>query len=446
MKNLFYLCLLIGLSAVVSCSDEKPYTPTPPEVAIENLSEKTEVAQEDTIYLKTKIASLLETSFAWSDDAGEVVSTDSTYKFVRKEVGDYVINLTATNADGEVKASINLSVYGKFRDGTFVLNEGSAFQENSSLSFINPKGVITDSVYFKVNGTELGNGSQDLFISNGKIYFVSQNGVSSRGNYPNDGFLIIADAETLKKEAAYNEELSALKWPTHVAVLGDEAFIRDNNGVYSFNTSTKALKFIENSKGALKNRMAVAAGKVFVPANKSVLVLEANKDAVAHKIEFDATVSGVIKTSDNNIYVSTTGTPNKITKINAKDYTVIKANEITEGKVGAGWGATPGISAKGDTIYYGNASIKIYRHIFSTGVSEYLISAGDHVEDTGMAYNNLAVHPITGEVYQTTIKGYGTNFLINNISVFNFSTSEPRLSVNYKNHTHFPAGVFFTYD
>ena len=192
--------------------------------------------------------------------------------------------------------------------------------------------------------------------------------------------------------------------------------------------------------------MAVAEGKVFVPANKSVLVLEAGKSEISHKIELNAAVSGVIKTSDNNIYISTTGTPNKISKINAKNYSVIKENEVSEGKLGAGWGATPGISAKGDTIYYGNATTKIYRHIFNTGKSEYLIDAKDIVEDAGMAYINLAVHPISGEVYQTTIKAYGMDFLKNNISVFNFSKSESKLRVNYKNHTHFPAGIFFTYD
>lgn len=451
MEKIFYLLTFTVLFAFASCSaDDSIYTPTPPQVTIENLSESMEIAQEDTIYLKAQIASPLETTFAWSvnnvTSISEKSENDSVFKFVQKEVGDYAVTLTAKNADGEVKSTINLKVFGKFRDGTFILNEGSAFQENSSLSFISPKGIITDSVYFKVNGTELGNVSQDLFIGGGKIYFIAQNGKSDLGNHPNDGKLIIADAETLKKEAAFDEELSILSWPTHIAVLGNEAFIRDNNGIYSFNTSTKKIQLIENTDGALKNRMAVAENKIFVPAKKSILVLEAGKQEISHKIELDATVSGVIKTSDNNIYVSTTGTPNKIIKINTKDYSVIKENEITEGKVGSGWGASPGISAKGDTIYYGNTSTKIYRHIFSTGISEYMIDAKDYVEDTGMAYNNLAVHPITGEVYQTTIKGYGMNFLINNISVFNLSQSKPKLAVNYKNHTHFPAGIFFTHD
>lgn len=449
MKNFKFIFFVVSAFIFASCSsDDSDYIPFPPSVDILNVSQETSVAQEDTIYLKAVIDSQIASSFYWTIDGNKVDKqvNDSILKFVSSEVGSHSISLVSTNGDGKTAATIDVEVYGKFKYGTFVLNEGSAFQENSSLTFISPKGVVTDSAYFKVNGTELGNVSQDLFIVDNKIYFISQNGKSDLGKHPNDGKLIVANAQTLKKEIAFNEELALLSWPTHIAVLGNEAFIRDNKGVYSFNMTSKELKYIDETKGALKNRMAVAQGKVFVPASKSVLVLEAGQNKISHKITFDATVSGVIKTSDNNLYVSTTGTPNKIFKINAKDYSIIKENQITEGKVGAGFGATPGISAKGDTIYYGNASIKIYRHIFSTGVSEYLADAKEFVEDTGMAYNNLAVHPKTGEVYQTTIKGYGLNFLINNISVFNFSKPEAKLSVNYKNHTHFPAGIFFTYD
>ena len=62
--------------------------------------------------------------------------------------------------------------------------------------------------------------------------------------------------------------------PSHVAVIGRTAYIRDNAGVYKLDLDTKALSFIEGSQGALKNRMAVVGNKVFVPAGKSILVLE----------------------------------------------------------------------------------------------------------------------------------------------------------------------------
>jgi hypothetical protein len=443
MKKLFYYLPLL-LIAFASCSDDEvKYVPSFTEAAIENLSEIISVAQEDTIFLKANIKSSLDSEFIWSvspvGSSTEVSVTDSVFKFVSTELGDFTVTLSVANADGEVSAKIDLNVYGKFRNGTFILNEGSAFQENGSLIFINSRGEITDSVYWRVNGTELGNVSQDLFIANNKIYIISQSGRGNFNNYESDGMLIVANAETLKKETAYNEQISrVLSWPTHIAVLGnDNIFIRDSRRVYLFNTSTQEITSVAGTAGALGSRMAVAENKVFVPARNAILVLEAGKTEISHRMELGAAVSGVIRTSDSHLYVSTTGTPHKILKINAKDYSIIQTNEITAGGVGAG------ISAKGDTIYYRTAT-QIYRHIFSTGESEHLIDAKDFVEDAGLPYNALAVHPMTGEVYKNTIKGFGTDFLINNISVFNFSTSEPKLSVNYKNYTRFPAGIFFT--
>lgn len=66
------------------------------------------------------------------------------------------------------------------------------------------------------------------------------------------------------------------------------------------------------------------------------------------------------------------------------------------------------------------------------------------VEKVNIVYNNIAVHPITGEVYLNTIKANGWDFLINNISVLNFH-GDARLSANYKDYTNSPAGIFFTY-
>lgn len=52
---------------------------------------------------------------------------------------------------------------------------------------------MTEEAYFEANGTHLGVVSQDLFIANNKMYIISQNGGE-------DGMLVIANAETLKRE------------------------------------------------------------------------------------------------------------------------------------------------------------------------------------------------------------------------------------------------------
>lgn len=58
-------------------------------------------------------------------------------------------------------------------------------------------------------------------------------------------------------------------------------------------------------------------------------------------------------------------------------------------------------------------------------------------------YNGIAVNPRTGCVWMTTIKGFGTANLTNNILVFDPS-AQAVLTANYRNLTRFPAGIFFT--
>lgn len=445
MKNLFYYFVFVLLVGFLSCSDDDPYIPQSLEVSISNLTGETSIAQEDTLYLKADVKGAEGSAFSWFVD-GKEVSKAPLYKFATKELGDYKIRLLCSDSEREASAEIDINVYGKYRHGTFILNEGNPFSGNGSLVFISPKGIVTDSAYYKANGTTLGNATQDLFIANGKIYIIAQNKKKNLNGQQSDGQLIVANAETLKKEAAYNDEISVLSNATHIAVLDEYVYIRDTKGVYAFNTETREIKLVKNTDRSLKNRMAVADGKVFVPNSSAVIVIEKGGEDIVKKIGFGASISGVVRSEDGNILVSTTGTPQKITKINAKDYTIIKENEITQGGVGYGSGATPGITVKGDTVYHSNASTKIYRHIFTTGESQLMVDAKTMVDDASIVYNNIAVHPITGEVYLNTLKGFGANYLVNHISVFNFAQPQPRLSADYQDYTQFPAGIFFTYD
>ena len=180
--------------------------------------------QEDSIVLKAKVESPLPTTLSWSVKGNEV-SKDTVFTFKMNELGTYDVKLTATNADGVTSATTSIEVYGKYKYGTFVLNEGYQ-ADPSTLIFISPKGILTDSAYYKANGSMLSLLSQDLFIANNKLYIISQKS-------GDDGYLIVANAETLKKEAGYKTELEdKVSSPTHVAVLGDlsQAFSETTEG------------------------------------------------------------------------------------------------------------------------------------------------------------------------------------------------------------------------
>ena len=235
MKKFYLVLWVLGIFVgfLSSCDDDK-YKPGVPELEIVSESGVFTVAKEDTLFLKAKLNNPQETKLSWTMN-GQEVSTDSVYMFIAANMGNYKIDVKATDGGEETTVSVSVEVYGKYKYGTFILNEGQVWKGHyGTLAFISPKGIVTDSVYFKENGGSLGGGTQDLYIRNNKLYIISQNG----GN--DGGFLTIANAETLKKENSYEDELgSTLSMPSHIAVLDDnDIYIRDNNGVYRFNPSS----------------------------------------------------------------------------------------------------------------------------------------------------------------------------------------------------------------
>ncbi len=348
-----------------------------------------------------------------------------------------ILSLVAVDTKGQtVLASARICAV-DFSDpnATFVLNEGNMTTENGSLIYITADGHVINYAYWRMNGSELGNVAQDLFISGNKMYIISQNG-------GNDGILIEAEARTLKNTKKFSkEELSRLFWPSHIAVIGNTVYIRDNAGIWTLDLDTREFTSVANAKGTLKNRMAVVSSKVFVPGNRSILVLENGE--LVKKIDMDGTVTGVIKSDEEGyLWVSCSTSPAQIIKLSASDYTMDK-HTLTEGGVTYGWSATPGISAKGDEVYFCNNTSTIYRHNFTSNTTEALGDVKSNIANWGIIYNMPAIHPVTGEYYFNTILGYGWSFLTNDISVYDLSSGAPAMVADYQNYTHFPAGIFF---
>ena len=406
----------------------------PPRVSISQETYNMELT--DSLVLRASVAGDSETTYRWTVDSAEV-STDSVYVFKTDHSGLFSLSVTVTNAEGDATANASVNVRpGKYKHGTFVLSEGST--QPARLTFIDEEGNVTADAYNEENGGSLGSVPQDLFIHNHKLYVVAQNGGNEGKN------LTVLNAETLKQEAAYDLSLS---WPTHVAVLGDdEIYIRSNGGVHVFRPSTEELTAIEGTSGARKNTMAVAQGKVFASVDKTVVVIEQGRTAVSATIEFTGDVSGVVKSSDGNLWVSTADKSSA--KGDARTYDVVPTHDVSDVVTGSqlskSFAASPSITAKGDTLYMSGLTSTIYRHVFSTGETTLMADAKDYVDNCGIIYNTCAVHPRTGEVVLNSIKGYGTSYLTNHITFFDFSGETPAVAADYADYTRFPAGTFFT--
>lgn len=344
--------------------------------------------------------------------------------------------------------------------GVFVLNEGNMTTENGSLTYISEDGKIWDDAYKTVNGTELGNVAQDMAFYNGKIYVISQNGnMNATGvEFENDGMLVIMDGKTLKKETAFSkDELAGLDWPTHIAVLDEQhVYIRDNKGIYRFNTETKELTFIEGSENAPKTQFVTINGKVYSFDNKSYLysLLEISKDSdKVTKINLYSapykSLYSIAGSDDGNIWLSATGFGKEyIGKLNLATKELVSREISVSPNIGSS-----GVSfvAKGNDIYYANGTT-IYKQTFDENseldpesgldAEEMLVDLSEIDDNAGLMYNGLGIHPVTGHVYANTIKGHA-QFTTNQIWEFDFSANKEVPVNKYENYTNFPAGFFF---
>lgn len=348
--------------------------------------------------------------------------------------------------------------------GTFVLNEGNMTTENGSLTYITPEGYVIDDAYKAVNGTELGNVCQDMAFCNGKIYIISQNGdVNPVGTkFENDGMLVVLDAKTLKKEKTFSKsELSGLDWPTHIAVLDEShVYIRDNKGVYRFDTNTKELKFIEGSEKAPKSKFVVMDGKVYYYYVKKYLCglgeISSESDEVKginfpYRLDIDINdVLGIQPASDGNVWVMTFGFgKSAIGKFNLSTRKIIQREISAKANVGASGVA---FVAKGNDIYYAsgttvytlkfdeNPELKAESGLESEKVLCDLNSLDDNAK---VLYNGLGVNTATGLLYVNTIKGVGPFYTTNSIWEFDINGDWAAPKNKYDNYTNFPAGFFF---
>lgn len=455
--------LLASLSfALFGCSldDDAPTQETTKSsinLTLDNGETTMDAFPGDTIRVKVESKELKDivgttSNSAWSVDYNEEKSELTIVAPVVCTSGPAKVMVSGVDKRGQVFRSLVSLTLNDYSDprGTFILNEGSVWStpsEMSSLIYITPRTSATPYVYESINGRAPGACSQDMFESGGKYFVISQN-----RNPDTDGQLTIFDTKTLRKIGNYPFKEKELDWPTHVAVVdGYKIYIRDNKGIWFFNTMYAAnqLTFIEGSRGARKNTMAVSNGKVFFSQNSYLKVIDPESNTIVHEVKYGGNISGIINADDDHLYVSNLEKGiGKIRLVNTKTYEVEKVNEITKENGGdllaMTFAAAPGISAKGDTIYYSSLGQKVYRHLFSTGESKLMVDVKESLNpDHTQTYNTVQVNPTTGHVYMNTLLGFGPNYKTNTIYRFDMTGDKAVLLNRWENLTRFPAGIFF---
>lgn len=477
MMRLAAVVAVIGLLAA-ACSTEDNFAPQQGALELEALENGAPylvvVGQRlDIAYSSDQVENLTcSTAEGWTVELSQAENKVMLTPSLEAEnvASSFTLTLSGTDPQGkELTSSVEVHLL-DFADpkGVFILNEGNMTTENGSLTYISPLGDVVDDAYKLVNGTELGNVCQDLCICDGKLYIISQNGGTNAtgSSFENDGMLVIADARTLKREKSFTaEELSALSWPTHIAVLDERhVYIRtdsDNGGatqqgIWRLDTTTGSLTFVENTDGAPKNRMAVTGGKVYTTrGNRIVYIVEISPETdTARKIMLpsrsqilyvnNGTYAGGIRpTGDGGLWIMGFGSGNYyIHRYNLADGTYA---EKALGSTLNTASSTP-FATDGNRIYYVSGT-SVHRFDFDAATTseadELLFDVYDFDAVTGnMLYNGPGLHPVTGDLYVASLGDF-TNYATDNM-VWAFSPAAPAQPVaQYKGHVRFPAGIYF---
>lgn len=385
-------------------------------------------------------------------------------------VSKAVLRLSATgSAAQQPLCEVELRCLNTFDDpaGTFILNEGNMTTENGSLTYISPEGYVLDDAYRTVNGSELGNVAQDMAFCNGKIYVISQNGNKNANGaeFENDGMLVVMDARTLKRTAAFtNDDLAGLDWPSHIAVLDEQhIYIRDNAGIHRFDATTKTLTAIEGTEDAPKSRFLTMNGKVYTYRSGSfskILEMDTQSDvATSYSLPYRLAcaierVIGIQPANDGRIWIMSSTSKSvgageiAIGKYDMTTNTMTQRRISVEPEIGAS-GVV--FAADGNNLYYADG-VTLYRLPFDEDPSlkadsgldaeQWLADLSTLDANALQGYNGPAIHPATGHLFVNTIKSFPL-FTQNQVWEFDPAGAFDAPVAKYENYTNFPAGFYF---
>lgn len=318
--------------------------------------------------------------------------------------------------------------------GTFVVVEGNMTTHNGTLMYYDKLGKEYADVFDAANGgKEIGNVVQDIYIANGKIYLLTQNGDSMGGA----GRFVVCDAHTLVMEAAdpmiiMTPEGKAT-WPQHLIVVSPtKAYVQYSSSDMESTSGICAVtlkdgktvvskKTIDGtfgtftSVGATKARMIYSRGKIYAACGHGAVIIDPATDAVVKKIDFEGRqAKDIVKAADGNLYIALastyTGTSPNMGTINGNPKIVgidHAGNIVSEKELTGGvqfpieaWSPNIGMCAdfNGPYLYFRDSKAfsitTVSRYNYQTQTLEY-----NYLSGSDTIYGILGVHPSTGQLW-----------------------------------------------
>lgn len=160
---------------------------------------------------------------------------------------------------------------------------------------------------------------EDMAVSNGRIYLLSQMGTQNGG----DGQLVQIDGQSfLCRSVIPNLGFADGAFPQHLVVYDNKAFIQyaanmeTESGIRVFDLTTGRLADADiagtfgefGTMGATKCRMELVDSKIFAPCGSRIQIIDAVSATVKKTVDFPGRqVKDIIKAADGYLYAVVTG-------------------------------------------------------------------------------------------------------------------------------------------
>lgn len=294
--------------------------------------------------------------------------------------------------------------------GVFILNEGTFTFANSSLSFYDKEAdTVGNNLFFKANGSPIGDVGQSLALYNGSLYIVV-NGSK---------YIYKVDAGTLKFQA----KLEGFTSPRNIFSVGDgTAYVSDlqRGGLWLIDLDKmEHIQFIET--GNSTEAMVRVGDELFVSnwsnyyvpnsSNKSVQVIDMKTNTLVETIDVPQEPNAMVVDKNDNIWVLCSGGYNP----GEQDPALVCINPVTREvkpsyyfNAGNDYPDGLAIDGAGETLYYLNGgynNLNVYK--MSIGASQ--TPDNPFIAAEGRVFYNVAVDPENGDVYVTNAKNYVQN-------------------------------------
>jgi hypothetical protein len=437
MKNQFFSKPLIAIASLmlltVSCNNDDDFTAPPVIKGEQQLKDTLTIGK--ALKLSSKLADRKNVSFEWAID-GKVVGSDSTYIFKPETRGDFKITMIAKNDGGNVALTYDIHAWGAYENGFFMINEGWFGHGTGTVGFYRyDTKAIEDSVFVKVNpDKDLKPATSTLefgTIITKKLFLVAKVG----------GPVVVADAYSLKEEKRIAAK-GGNDWRAVVGIDENQALLTSSKGIFKLNLNTMEVSGqIDGITGQVGD-IVKSNGYVFaLSASKGVIVINASTLAIEKTIP--GMVLGFAVTDDKKVWAA--GGKNLI----SIDSNTLEVKEIPLGFQAYGsWGAWhPGsiTAAKNDIFIAKNGSFSGGKEVYKyTGTPESLTAPFITLTNSNILYGAGIGYDRKKNtlVLNTLNEGFGVNFSINNLYLFNADSGVKTASVNYSGY-YFPAVSVF---